>query len=490
MSLLTKELIEKIAGSAEMYAKGADYFKSGRVKNILQVGDMVKAEVTGTMPQPYKVKVIFDGENIRYFCSCPYGGACKHIIAVLLALENSEDGLDEKFIDWKEKLSLLSKEELIEILIPFLHSDKDLKLTLLKQMADKGKDTSVEEYYEHWDEAKSLLEEFQTYGGGSEEDEETIYYNLEEITKLFREEKLPSDIKEEFINGVLDYYLGGNTGLDDFLIDFAFEVAKDKEDWLHIIKRLREKDGSWERKLIMDIYRNHLNDKEKYLEERMKELEYGMDYYDLANFYKENGEEEKAVEIAQEGVVRGKGRKIDLYELIFEYCKERDYEKALKYLRKIFQEKMSLDNYKRLIVFSREKEMESDWALSLLKKEKEWGVLAQIDLYEGRYENVLKYIMDESRDSFFCSKESFAEEIKDRYPVEIISFYKEKVISFTKQENRRSYQKAVFYLRRIKQIYVEILKDKVSFQKYIQKLTQQYANRPAFLDEVKSLWNK
>ncbi len=472
-----------------MYAKGVDYFKNGRVRNILKMGDTVKAEVIGTMPQPYGVKIIFDGERIRYSCSCPYGETCKHIIAVLLALENRKDRLGEEVIDWKENLSRFSKEELIEMLIPFLHLDKDLKVTLLRGVSDKGKDTSLETYREYWDETKSLLEEFQSYGGGAEEDEDTIYYNLEKITELFKGGKLSTEIKKEFIDSMLDYYLGGNTGLDDLLIDSVFEIAENREDWLHIIERLRETNDSWDKKLIMDIYRDHLNDKEKYLEERMRELEYGMDYYDLAEFYKENGEEEKAVEIAQEGAIKGKGRKIELYELLFEYFKGRDYEKALKYLREIFQEKMSLDNYKRLIGFSGEKERDLAWALSLLNKRREWGVLAQIDLHEGRYENVLKYVMDKNYDSFFHSKEGFAEEIKDKYPLEIIKFYKEKVLRFIEQKSRRSYREAVFYLGRIKRIYLEILKDKVSFKKYIQELKQQYANRPAFLDEVKRIDN-
>jgi hypothetical protein len=45
----------------------------------------------------------------------------------------------------------------------------------------------------------------------------------------------------------------------------------------------------------MRIYRE-LNDREKYLDLRLRDLDYGDDYCDLADFYWKHGEREKALE--------------------------------------------------------------------------------------------------------------------------------------------------------------------------------------------------
>lgn len=486
MGDITKKRIKEIAGSS-VYERGVGYFESGMVRSITKIGNIVRAEVQGSRPEPYKVKLILDEDYVRWSCSCPYEGVCKHIVAVLLALKSRKEKKAQT--GWKEKLSLLTKEELIEMLIPLVESDRDVKITLLNMLTRKGRHTAVDRYYEYWDEASHLLEDFQTYGGGPDPDEETIYYDLEEISKLFEDGKLSRKIKREFLDGLLDYYLGGNTGLDDLLINTAFRTADDEKDWIHIIERLKEKDGSWERELIMEIYRDHLEDKENYLKERMKELKYGLDYYDLVKFYQEQGDEEKAVKTAEEGVIKGEGRKIDLYEFLFNhYRRMRDYDKTIRYLKEIFKEKSSLDEYKRLITFSRNKKENSKWALSLLRKHGKKEILAAIHLYEKRYEDVLKYIMDdEGYPGFFDRREAFAEKIKKRYPREIIRFYEKRAQRCIEEKTRKGYIRAAHYIKRIKDIYFLILKDEISYKNYISGLREQYMKRPAFLEEIEHL---
>jgi len=52
------------------------------------------------------------------------------------------------------------------------------------------------------------------------------------------------------------------------------------------------------------IYRK-IGDNEKYLELRAMEMEVGADYHDLATFYWEQQEQEKAIEIAKDGLEKG-----------------------------------------------------------------------------------------------------------------------------------------------------------------------------------------
>lgn len=489
MGKINKNLIKYIAGSRVIYERGVDYYERDMVQTIRKVGNVIRAKVEGSMPEPYQVKIILDEDNINCSCSCPYEGVCKHIVAVLLSFEYKKDEKKKKRgAGLKEKLAFLTKQELIELITPLVEMDRDVKINLLNILADKGKDTSADKYYEYWDEASDLLENFQSYGGGSYSDEDTIYYNLEKISNLFKEGKLSSEIKEEFLDGVLDYYLGGNTGLNDLLIDTAFQLPRSKRDWLHIIERLRDKNGSWERHLIMKIYREHLGDNENYLKERMKELNYGLDYYDLVKFYQENGDKEKAVETAKEGIIKGEGRIVDLYEFLFKhYQKKGNYEESMKYLKEIFKDRRNFEGYKRLISFSRNREEDSKWALSLLKERKDKTVLAEIDLYEKRYDGVLKYVMNEGYYRFPDRRETFAEKIKKRYPDEIINFYKKKVQNCIAKKSRKAYAGAAQYISRIKNIYLSILKDERTYKKYIAELREKNKKRPAFLDETSHL---
>lgn len=68
--------------------RAREYFKSGKVEKITRISDGYIATVKGT--RKYEVEIYFDGERIvAADCDCPYdyGGLCKHIAAVLLAIE-------------------------------------------------------------------------------------------------------------------------------------------------------------------------------------------------------------------------------------------------------------------------------------------------------------------------------------------------------------------------------------------------------------------
>ena len=70
--------------------RGENYFRDGAVGPLVRRGDELEADVEGTEPDPYRVWVLFEEEEvIDAGCTCPYdyGGWCKHIIAVLLAYD-------------------------------------------------------------------------------------------------------------------------------------------------------------------------------------------------------------------------------------------------------------------------------------------------------------------------------------------------------------------------------------------------------------------
>lgn len=79
-----------------IYYRGEDYYFSGRVKNIKHHDNIYSAEVIGTKNYETSVEIVND-ELISSSCSCPYEeGICKHVAALLLAIEDENKDVSEQ----------------------------------------------------------------------------------------------------------------------------------------------------------------------------------------------------------------------------------------------------------------------------------------------------------------------------------------------------------------------------------------------------------
>ena len=71
--------------------RGERYFRAGKVLWVIKSGDVLHGKVLGTYPYYVRINLL-TGENL---CTCPLGGDCKHVHAVLKAYESGmyfEDG--------------------------------------------------------------------------------------------------------------------------------------------------------------------------------------------------------------------------------------------------------------------------------------------------------------------------------------------------------------------------------------------------------------
>lgn len=341
------------------------------------------------------------------------------------------------------QLQHLPKEELVELVLLLVNTDgiKQAKLVVLEKLEQSLGQTSdlqpvhLEKYETLWSQAAGLLDELNEYGGGDEDAEYEVCELLEEINELFMEEKLPAEAKSGYIDRLFQYYDEDNSGMGDILMDSIFAVAPNKDDWRHVVGKLNavpkaadEASNHYRKELVMQIYRERLGDEEAYLRERLANLEYGMDYFDLAGFYDRRGQTEKAVEIAEEGLAKGAGRVIDLITFLKTHYREKDdYENALRLYRLAFADSPGLASYRELKSFARK----DDWpalekeCLTRLADEEEEKELARIHLHEKRYDLVLKYVCADSDP--FDEKDGLAQAISARYPEQIISYYKTKM---------------------------------------------------------------
>lgn len=94
------------------FRKGKEYFAEGCVEKIWQEEELYKAIVKGTYL--YQVSLKFDGNELAYTCSCPFEqeGACKHVVAAILAF-----AIDKKYVVQPARKEIEKDEIIIDNLL-------------------------------------------------------------------------------------------------------------------------------------------------------------------------------------------------------------------------------------------------------------------------------------------------------------------------------------------------------------------------------------
>ena len=136
---LSQETIAAYAPTEEIYERGIEYHQEGAVREIIKSQHTIRAFVSGSQQQKYRISINFDDHGITSTnCSCPYDGTnCKHIIATLLeCLNHPETVLQITSIS--ESLNSLNESQLrllIETMIdnnPGLYQKVMVDIDILK----------------------------------------------------------------------------------------------------------------------------------------------------------------------------------------------------------------------------------------------------------------------------------------------------------------------------------------------------------------------
>jgi len=463
-------------------------------------------------------------------------------------LDRKQEEQDE---NWSvtDALQSLDKNALMNLMQHLLDTEPAayrLTLEWLKKKATKvkmidKKNVTValndELLMEYWYNAEGIVSELNEYGGGPEEDEMEAAEWLHKISELKEKGPISTEAKFEFLDEAFKQYDYGNSGLDDVLMDAFFGVCETKEEWMYLMEKLKKNPDEWRNKLIMEIQREHLHDEQAYLDLRKGNLHYGMDYWDLAEFYIRKKENKKAVEIAEEGLLKGEGRLTDLFKFLSDYYAKRrdtanlervvqyalkeksdeqemldrlfkyykvqgDYENAKKALLKAFEyvkgtgyipEVRSYAHYNKMKQFL----TETDWKTiepKIIQKIRENDLenYLQICLDKGLKKEVIDIVLNppkkQSGIGFWFDRDydfdTFANQLKEEFPEKIIEYYWQKAYENIPGGNRNTYDMAAHYLMKVKKIYINILKDENKWNQRYADLKTEFKKRPAFLEEV------
>jgi uncharacterized Zn finger protein len=137
MFTLTEDDIRRYA-DAQSYERGLQYFRSGAVQSVDRLGDVMVAEVEGSGPEPYNVTLEAGGKGkVHATCDCPYdwGGWCKHIVAVAIALVRRPE-LTSAPSSLESALAPLDRDALQKLVIELAVGDAGFR-TAIEAAADR-----------------------------------------------------------------------------------------------------------------------------------------------------------------------------------------------------------------------------------------------------------------------------------------------------------------------------------------------------------------
>lgn len=254
--------------------------------------------------------------------------------------------MDKKTVE--EMLKMASRDDLIDIITKLTscgRKPEQFVLDWCKKNNARCKNQAIGmELRNLWDTAQEIISEFNQYGGGPESDEEEAADALWKMDEIVKENDISWDIRVAIVNEMLAEFYEGNSGFDDLLIDVAESFCKEKEELRYLADALKQGSCNYYSNYAATIYKE-IGDEEEFLKTKLSNLQYGSDYVQVAKYYEQHGERQKAREMIWQGLKDSKGRLDELVAYIAPvYIKEKD-EDGLRRL------------YKRM--------METEWDLNI-----------------------------------------------------------------------------------------------------------------------------
>jgi hypothetical protein len=390
----------------------------------------------------------------------------------------------------------------------------------------------------HWGVADAILRELNDYGMDDEDLEEILYEALENLKTMLAGNDSLKSLKQQIIGELMDYYIWGNSGVVDVIYDTATGICSDATDYQIIIAKLEAnaKTSSYNKILLAELYAL-IGDDRATLRTLESDLQYGMGYWRLAEYWLEKGNQEKALAVVREGIEKGQGRKDELYQFL-----QATYEKAGDYdgLCRLWEEKrtrgdvasgriaddmlyQSLEGYYQatknypeqvkllemgltlenlnLNFFKRCRKVlqAEDWAkfekriITLLEKaiqkdesSRGWfgfsqhrAVLAEIYNYKKDKGNLVRIIQTDQN-----LLERYEANLLASHPELYLKHYLARVKHLISVRGRDNYQLAVKHLRTVRKIYEDILQQAEIWSNYLAGLKLEHKTLRAFQEEL------
>jgi hypothetical protein len=276
-------------------------------------------------------------------------------------------------------------------------------------------------------------------------------------------------------------------GIDDALIEVADATCSSKPDFGDLALRYEKTDRSSLIKSAIQSYRKADED-ENYLRLRLPRLDCSADFHDLATFYWDKGEQDKAVETATQGLAQADGSPGKLRPFFADAAKEMGDRET--YLNLYFEEHthyLTRSSYKAFEVLCTEKEWSLFEAkLKTLLNDDDSLKVAEINDYRKDYDQVLRYFIASTANQRFFSRYddyALAEAYEKRFPEQILSYYRAVVGKLDESHSRATYIHQAEIFARIRRLLVDTIHRPDEWRAYAKLIKLQNNRRPAFQQE-------
>jgi hypothetical protein len=339
-----------------------------------------------------------------------------------------------------------------------------------------------------WMELEPDLSELDEYGGGDRHTEDHVETLLYELAGKLKKEKVPRDYRRQLLDEVIPFIESGNAGMDDMLNEVAYRACRDKDDWRYFAECLETMGKGWAQVQALRIYRR-IGDHEDYLRLRTRNMKYGGDFHDLATFYWERGEKEKAIQVAREGLKKGEGRMDELRSFLAKRARESGDRQAFLDIQ--FQETtdhLTLQKYKAFQKICKPQEWVQYEPLILKRLDKAWdGEKLKIFMHRKDFDQalaVLKKMGSPGRRYYNREALKVAQALEERFPREILAYYRSGLGDLKINRTRKEYADQAVFMAKVRHMFVDILKAPREWEAFARPIKKANIKRPAFQEEM------
>jgi uncharacterized Zn finger protein len=139
---LTEADIRELADDLS-FERGMDYYMHDAIHEPVRQGSELRGECYGSRSEPYEVRVLLGERGIvAAHCTCPRGGFCKHIVALLLNYIRRPDAFRD-VPPLEAMLASLTRDDLVELVETMVRREPTL-LTLVETRAAMPAGSSVD----------------------------------------------------------------------------------------------------------------------------------------------------------------------------------------------------------------------------------------------------------------------------------------------------------------------------------------------------------
>lgn len=348
-----------------------------------------------------------------------------------------------------------------------------------------------------WGELEPDLEELDDYGGGDYSLVDHVSDLLIEITKKLATKQVPPEYRTELLNEVLPYIQSSNAGLDDDLYDVAFACCYTDDDLRQLAGAFEKMGSDWPIDHARRIYRK-IGDHEKYLALRALKMDVGADYHDLATFYWEQGEQEKALLTAKKGLAKGNGRLDELRQFLSDRALESgDRQGYLKLQFEQTVDHLTLEKYQAFKNICTKEEWVAYEDDVLKKLTQAWdNEQLKIRMHRKEYDKALATLLKAGYpyDSYSDAYElQVAAKLEARFPEKILGYYQSGLGNLNRSLTRKAYAGKAKVMKKVRHMYVDIMNAPEQWLKFAGQVKLDNKKRPAFQEEMRKAvtgWDK